>query len=273
MPPQRNQPSVPPENYPNPYGFPAAAPPQQPGVELPQPVTVVQPPGAPQPQQPVARQLPPEATLARNPGPYYQQPKPAPEPEATPYDFFLEPQQKPKKKAIKVGSKFNKILLIVGGLVVVMMAIIIITNLTQSSNKQAAAEFNSIATNQQEIIRVSNLGMLHVGSDSLKNFSSTAIADMTSSQLKLIDYADKNGVNIDTKLLAASSNPRIDKSLDAAEAASTYDSTFQALMQELLKDHQTKLEQIQKTATAPTERTILSNDLASDLLLQQMLNQ
>jgi len=239
----------------------------------------VQPPApeavaAPQPasNQPV---VPPASSPApaQNPSPYYQQPKPAPAPEATPYDFFLEPQQKTKKKILKTNSKLNKLILAAGALIVVLILVGLVVNLTQSGSKQATSEFTSITSSQQEIIRVSNLGMLHVGSDNLRNFSSTAIADMTSSQQQVIDYAATNGVTIDTKLLAASSNARIDSSLDAAEAASTYDATFRTVMLQLLQDHQAKLERLQKSATAPTERTILSNNLASDLLLQQMLNQ
>ncbi|HEX8227298.1 MAG TPA: hypothetical protein VF572_05515 [Candidatus Saccharimonadales bacterium] len=279
---------MPPLNNPQqPYGYPPQ-PPSQPAGRGPSPGQAGYPPSQPQipgqappqgygyPQQPAA--VPPQYAYPPQPAitPLHTSyaPPPAPAEEGSPYDFFLESKSNPKKASIpKPKSGIGKTLVV--ALVIFMLlgaSAAVLSVIRGSSNDSAAPGLADVVTDQQKIIYISKGAATSVKTTSLKNFSVTAFAATTSAQQQTIDFATKRGVKIDDKALKDIKDTRIDSVLAAAQAASTYDSTYRTTMKELLNEHAVKLQQISSGVTVEADRAILDKNIASAQLLQQMLD-
>jgi hypothetical protein len=208
------------------------------------------------------------------PGTPYPAPK-AQEKEGSPYDFFLESKQPKKATGLPTlggGSPLKKII-IVAVLIFAVLGILAVILSSTRSKSNAGVNLTTIVVSQQEIIRISGLGVQKLDAPSLKNFAATAEATTKTSQQEVITFIGATGGKIDPKVLAAATDPRNDRTLDAAEASSTYDTAFKATMDRLLTDYNIKLEQLSDRATLQSQRTLIDKNINSAELLKKMLDQ
>jgi hypothetical protein len=198
----------------------------------------------------------------------------APKKEDSRYAFFMETKPKEKKTLIpKRNNTFAWVIICGVGLLIILGSLGVVLNANRT--KQTAgnsATLVGIINRQQEIIRVSGLGIKNAQSSDLANFIITTNLSVKSSQQELISYTTKHGVKIDTKKLSkAVADPNTDKILASAQAASVYDSTFRRVMLGMLDDYQKTLQDIGSKATLQSEQDIVNKNIANAELLHNDL--
>ncbi len=259
--PQPPQPDHLPVVPPTPAESPAEQPPT-PAGQLPRPLT---------PQlQPLQQQPRPYQEAQPTQAPQYPAPDGTTKPTAGRYDFFLDPEKPKKSLKPAIDSTFKKILILAGGFILVLIIASVMLSISRS-NKSATATLSTLVTTQQNIINTTDAALPSLGSTSLVNFATTAKITTASDQKQLIAYIAERGVKYDPKTLEKFTDPKVDEALSSAAAAGTYDSTFRKVMQTMLTDYSTSLQQIHDSSTIDSERVIIQKDLEAVKLLQQML--
>lgn len=173
------------------------------------------------------------------------------------------------------SSPIVRIGIILGGLLVVLILFVIIKGLLSGPGNTPA--LTSVGQDQQAMIHILTNG---AGSDSQQqatlsansqNFAATAQLSLTSAQNQLVTYMKNNGKKVKTKTLALKISPATDQELTTAASNSTYETTFQKIMQTSLVNYQKDLQAAYKQTKGPKGRQLLSNEFnGAQLLLAQL---
>ncbi len=188
------------------------------------------------------------------------------------YDFFLDPAAAQKKSFVKApGSMASRILMVIAGFAGLAMIGVFAASMLFSTPDNSQ-NLLAIANDQQEIIRVSDLGSKSLDDTNLQNFAvNTTVTTQTSHQ-QLVKYLSETGTKVDPKQLTQSKNPQTDTALEAAESANTFDSTFKGIMETTLKSYEAKLSQSIQAALTQQEKDVLQKQHDAVLLLMKQLN-
>lgn len=236
---------------------PQGIPPQQPqayGPPAPQPYSPQAGPAAPSPQAPYGSQ---PAAAAGNDGPNDR------------YDFFLNPEKPKRSVGLGAGLFANKLLLAVaavGSIIVVLIAVAVIS----SGSKPNTDPLIAVAQTQQELIRVAQDGIKNAQDQNLVNFSVNTVESVSSAQVQLLP---KIGIKPTDKILALGQSAQTTRALAAAQAASTYDTTYKTIMQTELETYKGTLTSASAVATSKSMKAFLAQQSAAALLLDTELNQ
>ena len=203
-----------------------------------------------------------------------QQPySPAPQNHTPDYDFIVNPAAVPKKSLIPIptgGSMLQRAAVVGGGLVILLIIIIIFASLL-SGGSNNTAPLVSIAQQQNELIRVATVGTLQTSDQAAKNFAVASELSLTTDQQQLLTYLKGQGHKVSSKQLIATKSTKTDGELSAAEAASTFDSTFEQIMQTGLTTYTQSLKTTFASTTGPNARKLLNSDYSAAVLLLQQL--
>lgn len=197
-------------------------------------------------------------------------PEAAPPPTSQdPYNFIFNPSAAPKKSLFGGGnSTTQRLLVVAAGLVVLLIAAIVFANVLGGGSNTTS--FLTIAQEQNELIRVANVGAPQIQSAAAKNFVTTTQLALTSDQQQLLAYMGQNGAKVNPKQLVLAQNSMTDKQLSAAQSVGNYDSTLVGILQTQLKDYSSELQRTYKQAKGPVGRQLLSDEYDhAQLLLQQ----
>lgn len=225
------------------------------------------------PNTPPAAPYHPPGQTPPAPQPYPQAPA-APQEDPNRYDFFLNPNKQSRGNIFGGGSS-KKLMLISAGIVAVLVLVVVVTMAASSNSKSNALPLLSVAQAQEEVIRVAADGTKNAQATSLKNFSVTAQATVTSAQLQVLDLMGKQGTKLKStdKQLKLTASAQTDKALDAATAASTYDSTYKTIIQSDLDTYENKLDAAIAVQTSKSARSLLQSQHDAAVLLEKQLNQ
>ena len=195
------------------------------------------------------------------------------------YNFIMEPPKPERRSLLPTNSgPAIRIALILGGVLVVFVIFAVIKSLLFSSggNKQALI---TVAQDQQAIIHiVTNATTGTQGqqpavlSASNQSFAITTQLKINSAQTQLLTYLKANHVKASTKVLGLKVDAATDQQLSAAAANSTYDSTFQQVMQAKLNDYQSALDAAYKQTSGPNGRKLIKQEFQGAQLLLTQLN-
>lgn len=247
----------------------------QPNEESPQPSGTVNPgpsssPGAPSfaPQQPATQQSSP-VEPAQSPTPNSE------------YDFIVNPEI-PKKTSPAVslpllsgvGPTLSRIIIAAGGLILLLIVFSLLKGLLTSPPANMAL-LTSVAQDQQEIVHLASSVTQQQQtpvSTTNKNFATTAQLSVLSSQASLIHYMALNGKKVNLKILSLKINPALDSRLTTAAAATTYDQTFQEIMNNQLTNYIGDLQQAYQQTKGKNGRALLNDCYNQAQLLSTQLN-
>lgn len=188
------------------------------------------------------------------------------------YDFIVNPSPPPKKSLIPLptgSSMLQRIAIVGGGLVILIIIIAIFASLLSGGSN--TAPLVSIAQQQNELIRVATLGTQQATDQSAKNFAQSTELSLTTEQQQLLGYLKDHGTKVSAKQLALTQSTKTDTELAAAQAASTFDSTFEQVMQTQLSSYAQSLKTTFAGTTGVNARKLLNADYtAANLLLKQL---
>lgn len=214
-----------------------------------------------------------EPSTAPVQGTQYSQAAEPVNPTQSSYEFIMNPPEPPKKSRLPGGgSLLSRIALVGGGLVVLL----IIANVVRGalSGPSPFPSYVSILQDQQVLIYLSTKALEEDSlSNTNRNFASTAQLSMTSSQAALTAYLATNDQTVDAKVLNAKVSPELDKRLQTALAATTYNNTFQEIAKTTLVDYTARMQRTYDAFEGKNGRDLLAKDYKQAELLLEQLNQ
>lgn len=229
-----------------------------------------EPAQSPTPGQPVSLPNMPTATPSVQipgaaPAPSVQAPGPDQPPPSrdSSYSFITNPAPPPRKSVMEMlpgsGSLIGRVGLVAGVLFVFIILIMIARSLTSGGGGNVA-QLTNVLQDQQEIVHlVANTVNVSDITTANKNFSATVRLSVGSSQTQLMQYMVNNHYKVNPKLLGLKVSSAIDDQLTAAEAATTYNQTFQQIMNSKLDAYANDLQSAYQVNKGKKGRAILND--------------
>ena len=155
------------------------------------------------------------------------------------YDFLQTPT--PQKSGFLTGNSKRKRMLIVGiGVLLLVIIASVMISVFQNANKPNTEQLLVVLQDQQEIIRIAEVGSSKAkGSDTL-NYSTTVLQTVRSDQKSLLEALGKN-FKVSSKVLAAKESKKTDEQLTAAEQTNRLDETVKEVLEKHMKTYRTNL--------------------------------
>lgn len=188
-----------------------------------------------------------------------------------PYSFITDSAPSSRKKHALNGGKPLKLFALVGGLTVVFIAVIFVV-MSIFFKGESPQGLMSIVQEQQELIRIANIGEQQSVSDATKNLAYSAALSVGTSQSELLGYMTKHGTKIDPKLMDLKKDPSTDSLLANAKATSTFDSAFQKVLARQLRSYTANIQQAYSSAKSPTLKQVLASSYRSGKALLDQVN-
>lgn len=185
-----------------------------------------------------------------------------------PYAFIMNDAPKAKPKILpQPNSRKQRLLLAGGGFVVLFFVLVFGLMLLSSLRGNATKQLLEVARTQNEIIRVSGLGIKNARSGPTQAFAQSTSLSVTSSQKEIVDYLAKQGVKTKSKDLATAQNSKTDATLEAAQQAGKYDEVFVATLKKELAGYQVELKTAFEKTDNPTQKKMLQDSFKQVTIL------
>jgi hypothetical protein len=206
--------------------------------------------------------VPTQPSVAAPPGP----------PQPPDYGFITNPPAASKRSLLKLpgGSLPKRLLFAIGGLLILVILFSIIKSVIGGSTD--FTPFIAVAQDQQELIHLSTNAAQQQSTDTTtQNSAITAQLSLTSAQTQLLAYLKGNHQGVSAKVLNADVSTSLDSQLTTAAGNSTYDQTFQQIMQNQLTSYEQALSHAYNGA-GPNGKKLLHNDYVGAQLLAKQLS-
>lgn len=202
-----------------------------------------------------------------------QQLPPAPPPitptgASNPYDF-LQDKPAPKKTLLPGGnSKIGRLIIALAIFVVLIIVGIIVMNILSAPNRALVSDMVLAAQQQNELIRVADIGIKDAVSPDTKNLSINTKLTLETDQRKLKAVVSKSK-NLDEKTLALGRDSATDKTLTSAKQTNSFDQAFTKLLQKELLEYQETLKRVHdNTGNQTTKQVFAEQHSHAKLLLE-----
>lgn len=198
-----------------------------------------------------------------------QDPSPAPPPVIpggqgrNQYDFIFNPKQQQKKGLIPIPSgKKGRMIVIAAIATGILLIVIVIAGLLSNAGKADTQSLITAARQQQELIRISKIGVEKSKTQAAKNIAVTTQLALESEQDDMQAAIKAAGLN-PKKVLTGSADTETDKALTAAEQNNRFDEEFLSIITDSLKDYQTSVKAAYYGATSKKLKTALTTQFKS----------
>jgi hypothetical protein len=187
---------------------------------------------------------------------------PGPPREPGQYDFILNPQQAPKKSLLPSGKQ-GRIMVVAGGAAVLLIIALLLGSILSSAGKENVENLVIAAKQQNELIRVAEIGSSKARGQAAKNIAITTKLSLQSQQAAMLDALKTQGRKLTPKDLAASQNPKTDQLLTQAEQSNKFDEVFIDTMQTSLTNYQKAVQKAYDGATSRKLKAALADQYKS----------
>lgn len=164
----------------------------------------------------------------------------------------------------------QRALIVLGGLLVLIIIVIVFASLL-SGGSNINTSLVSLTAQQNELARVATLGTQQAVGQDTKNFAISVQLSVSSDQQQLINYLKTQGHKVGTKELLADQSTKTDSQLTDATSNSTFDSTFDGIVQSQLTSYAQAVKTAFGQATGKNARALLNTEYQNaQLLLKQV---
>ena len=186
------------------------------------------------------------------------------------YDFIREVNEaiehhdtdKDKRKRILIAS---------AGGVGLIIVIVMLASLIFGGGPDITQRLVSIAQRQQEITRISEIGIDNARDSDVRQFATTTRSAMRSSQNDIVDLIEaRAGRRVSQSQLRATESAQITQDLETARQANRFDIAFAETILSELTDYQTLLGIVARETSSANERGVLQ---ALDREVTVLINQ
>lgn len=173
------------------------------------------------------------------------------------YDFIFNPDQQQKKKLPIPGSKKGRIITVAVIAAVLVMAGSIVAGIISNAGKADTEALVTAARQQQELIRISKLGIEKAKTGEAKNIAVTTLLALESEQDDMQAAIKTAGLN-PKKVLVGSADTKTTQALTAAEQNNRFDEEFLKVMTASLTAYQKSVKAAYDGATSTKLKAALS---------------
>lgn len=189
------------------------------------------------------------------------------QPQQPNYDFIMNPSQPSRSSGSPMAMRF----LVIVGIVFVMVVLFgLIFRMVGTNPNFSKSAMLGIAQDQTELIRLTSIGSENSTSQKLKNFSITARMSLTTDQQALLSYLADYGYKPSAKDLPLKQDPSIDTQLNAAVSSSTFDVTYDGIMERALENYMTSLSDAYDSSGESAQKVLKTNYAHAALLRKQL---
>lgn len=172
------------------------------------------------------------------------------------YDFIFNPEQ-PKKKLPLPGSKKGRIITVAVIVAVLITAGSVVAGIISNAGKADTEALVTAARQQQELIRISKLGIEKAKTGEAKNIAVTTLLALESEQDDMQAAIKTAGLN-PKKVLVGSADTKTTQALTAAEQNNRFDEEFLKVMTASLTAYQKSVKAAYDGTTSTKLKTALS---------------
>lgn len=187
-----------------------------------------------------------------------------------PYGFILNPNQgqnSPNMRGVGGNSMRSRILLVVGGMVLLLVVGSILASVLSSAGTRDNKSLTDIVAQQQELIRVAELGSDKSSDYKTRSLAYTTKLSVTTQQQKLIAYLGENSVVVSKEQLASKLQANVEKELETAANNNRFDETFAKLLDTELRNYATAMKEVYDSVGSEKTREILAESFTSSVTL------
>lgn len=190
------------------------------------------------------------------------QPQAEPKPQ-NPYSFILDAEHQ-KKKPLLSGSPFkSRLLAILGGGTVLIIIVIIASSLFFGGRSNNAQMLIELGAEQQEIIRVSELGLKSAVDPTTLAFAQTTKSSVQTHHVKLIGYLVSKNIKVNPAALKTKLDKTTDTELATAAATNRFDETLSTTLKDMLTSYAASIKKNFNNASNETSKKLLSESYES----------
>jgi hypothetical protein len=195
-------------------------------------------------------------------------PQQVPQSPANPYGFIMDAQNKPKR-GLKpsTDSKGKRVLFAIVALVILLIVFKVGSSLLFGSKISNAQLLTTLVAQQQEINRVSDLGLRSASDPATTAYAETTKLSILTQQNKLLAYLKKKNVKITPLAMAALLNTKTDAALKTAYESNQFDAVYLTILRKELINYAASVKKDYATASNTTSKQILLDAYNSTVLL------
>lgn len=178
------------------------------------------------------------------------------------YDFIMKPNT-PKKSGNPFGagsSKQSRIMVVIIGIVGFILLSMIASYILTRASKQTTARMVSIAQEQQELMRIADIGTSKARTSAAKDFAVNVRLSIDTSQKEILALLKKRGHKLNIQLLSKKKNAKTDQLLNEAFLTNRFDDTFSETVRGQLLAYRQRLQETYKGSTNKTEKEVLAKN-------------
>lgn len=194
--------------------------------------------------------------------PMQQQPAPQ-----NPYGFIVDPQQ-PQKRPFLSGNSTQSRMLIVGGAVLLLIIIgVAVSTIFSSINNRGTNQLKTVYAEQQEVIRIAEMGAREARSSDTRNFAITTQFAVQTSQTEIDTLLKTRKAKLKPEEINIKKNDKLETLLTSAAANNRYDETIHELLQKQITSYSQALQAAYEGNKGQQTRSTLTEAFQSATLL------
>lgn len=180
-----------------------------------------------------------------------------------PYGFIVNPEQPSKRPFLGGNSAKSRLVLVVGGVLLLMIIAIIASSIFSSLNNKGTNQLKVVYAEQQELIRIAQIGSKDAQSTDTRNFAITTLFAAQTSQQKVSTVLTSRGIKLKPEEVNAKLNDKVESILTGAAANNQYDETMQELLKKQITSYNQALEAAFNSNEGQQTRAALSEAFKS----------
>jgi len=178
--------------------------------------------------------------------------------QSNPYDFILNGPPKKKRTIVPKGnSKKQRLIIMIGGGLALLTLLIIIFSLIFGGGGGGLANLEKTVKEQQEIMRVAQLGEKGARSTETQTFAISTKLTVSSSQSNILAYLADKGSEVKGKDLSENLDSKTDTKLKTATDNGEFDTVFTALLTAQLEAYKQNLAEYYDATSSKNQRQLL----------------
>ncbi|MFZ1324393.1 MAG: hypothetical protein WAQ57_04520 [Candidatus Saccharimonadales bacterium] len=188
-------------------------------------------------------------------------------PQQNPYDFITNPGQPGKKPGLGGSPAKTRLIIVIAGAVLLIVIISIVAMILSNAGKRDIPGLKSIAAEQQELIRIAELGKDRTTDATTRTLAYNTSLSTTTQQQKLIAYLDTRGTKMDKIQLGIKKDASLEAELESAAANNRFDEEFGKVLNASLLEYNDSLSKAYKSAAGPKSKAILEESFNNSVTI------
>ena len=191
------------------------------------------------------------------------QPVGSPSPAQNPYDFITNPGTPPKKSLFGGGSTKNRVFVVAIGILVLIILATVVMSLLSSAGNGSTSALKSLVSQQEEIIRISELGTRNAKGIEARALAITTSLSVKTQQNEMVNYLSSKSTEVSKEELAAEKDTKIDATFEDATTNNRFDEVFTETLLRKLATYTNLLESTHKDAGNDKAQAVLKSSYIS----------